>query len=425
MMEGSLKYNISIIGLGYVGLPLAKLFVEKGHTVYGIDANEQKVNMLLKRQSYLTDFRKNEIRGLFSTNRFHVGTSFEAVAKTEVVILCVPTPLDSNHQPDLSYVLQAAQSTIPYLKRGQLFVLESSTFPGTSEEKLKPILESTGLLVGRDISLAYSPERIDPGSTWELAQIPKVVGGVTPSCTAFAKSVYSAAFDEVVVVSSPRVAEMTKLLENCQRFINISFMNSLLQVSEQLDINLWEAIEAAGTKPFGFTKYYPGPGVGGHCIPVDPLYLLWKARELQLDLPFIELSHQVNETMPEYIVERVVKSLYPKSAGESSVLVIGVTYKKDVNDMRESSAIPIMEKMQEAGLKFEYFDPYIHELTIKGKKYRTLPLTARNVKKFDCTLILTDHSDISYELLVENSTIVLDTRNATKNMKDRQSITLL
>ncbi len=312
------RFNIGIIGLGYVGLPLAKLFIEKGHEVYGIDVDEQKISKLHKRQSYLSDFTRNEIRDLFGKNSFHVGSSFEAVEKVDVIIICVPTPLDHNDQPDLKYVTSAAQSSLPYLKRGQLVVLESSTFPGTCEERLKPILESSGMVVGRDISLAYSPERIDPGSKWELEQIPKVIGGFTPSCTAFAKKVYGSAFDQVVVVSSPRVAEMTKLLENCQRYVNISFMNSLVKLCEELDISLWEAIDAAGTKPYGFTKYFPGPGVGGHCIPVDPLYLLWKAREHNLNLPFIELCHQVNEDMPGYIVERVAKSLSPKMLNKST-----------------------------------------------------------------------------------------------------------
>ncbi|KQO18624.1 nucleotide sugar dehydrogenase [Paenibacillus sp. Leaf72] len=424
-MEQAPEYKIGIIGLGYVGLPLAKLFLEGGNTVYGIDADERKINMLNKQQSYLSDFNRKDIRKLFSKNSFHVGTAFDVIEKVDVIILCVPTPLDEQHQPDLSYVIGAAQSSLPYLHRGQLIVLESSTFPGTSEERLKPMLESTGLLVGKDISLAYSPERIDPGSKWELEQIPKVVGGVTPSCTAYAKQVYGSVFNEVVLVSSPRVAEMTKLLENCQRYLNISFMNSLLKLSEELDINLWEAIEAAGTKPFGFTKYYPGPGVGGHCIPVDPLYLLWKAREHHMDLPFIDLCHQVNEDMPGYIVGRVAKSLQPKALNECSVLVIGVTYKKDVNDMRESVALPIMEHLLQAGVNLGYFDPYVKTLKIGETVLHSTPLTARKMKNYDCTLILTDHSNIPYELLVAHTPIVIDTRNATGKMADRNNVILL
>lgn len=424
-MEDVPQYKIAIIGLGYVGLPLARLFIEKGHDVYGIDLDEKKIDMLHKRQSYLSDYQKSDIRAMFIRNSFHIGSSYRAVEEADVVIICVPTPLDEEDRPDLRFVVGATQSMLPYLRRGQLVVLESSTFPGTCEEKLKPILESTGLLVGRDISLAYSPERIDPGSHWELAKIPKVIGGVTQSCTNFAKQVYGSAFDQVVVVSSPRAAEMTKLLENTQRYLNISFMNSLLQMCEIMNIDLWEVIEAAGTKPYGFTKYFPGPGVGGHCIPVDPLYLLWKAREHHIDLPFIELCHQVNKGMPGYLVERIAKSLKPKSLHESSVLIVGVTYKKDVNDLRESTSLHVIEQLLAAGVTVEYFDPYVDELKVRGKVLHSMPLTARNMKKFDCTVILTDHSNIQYDLLVAHSPIVVDTRNATWNIENRTNVNLL
>lgn len=425
MKEHATNYKIGIIGLGYVGLPLAELFLEKGNTVYGIDTDERKINMLNKRQSYLSDYKKNEIRNLFSKNSFHVGTTFNVIEKVDVIIICVPTPLDDHDQPDLKYVIGAAQNLLPHLRRGQLIVLESSTYPGTCEELLKPILESTGLLVGRGISLAYSPERIDPGSKWELEHIPKVVGGVTPSCTSYAKEVYEAVFKRMVVVSSPRVAEMTKLLENSQRYLNISFMNSLLKICEELDISLWEVIEAAGTKPYGFTKYYPGPGVGGHCIPVDPLYLLWKSREHHIDLPFIELCRQVNEDMPSLIVERVAKTLRPKELKECNVLVIGVTYKKDVNDLRESIALHIIEQLLESGVKVDYFDPYVNELKIGETVLHAVPLTARNMRNIDCTLILTDHSNIPYELFVKHTPVVIDTRNATSKVADRKNVILL
>ncbi|MCK9862887.1 nucleotide sugar dehydrogenase [Paenibacillus sp. ATY16] len=424
-MELALKYKIAIIGLGYVGLPLAKLFVEKGNTVYGIDTDIRKIQMLQKRQSYLSDYKRNDIRELFSGKNFHVSHSFEVIEKADVIILCVPTPLDEHMQPDLRFVVNATRCILPHLRRGQLVALESSTFPGTSEEILKPLLESTGLEVGKDLLLAYSPERIDPGSHWELSQIPKVVGGVNPASTSYAKEVYGTAFEKVVVVSSPRAAEMTKLLENCQRFLNISFMNSLLKLCEELDINLWEVIEAAGTKPFGFTKYYPGPGIGGHCIPVDPLYLLWKAREHQIDMPFIELSSQVNESMPAYIVGRVSKTLKPKELKGSSVLIIGVTYKKDVNDMRESIALPIIEQLLQEGVQVGFFDPYVNELQVGEATLHSLPLTARNMKNYDCTVILTDHSNIPYELIVTHTPIVLDTRNATGKLADRNNVILI
>ncbi|ACT02795.1 nucleotide sugar dehydrogenase [Paenibacillus sp. JDR-2] len=424
-MELAHKYKIAIIGLGYVGLPLAKLFVEKGNTVYGIDTDIRKIQMLQKRQSYLSDYKRNDIRELFSGKNFHVSHSFEVIEKADVIILCVPTPLDEHMQPDLKFVINATRCILPHLRRGQLVALESSTFPGTSEEVLKPLLETTGLEVGKDLLLAYSPERIDPGSHWELSQIPKVVGGVNPASTSYAKEVYGTAFEKVVVVSSPRAAEMTKLLENCQRFLNISFMNSLLKLCEELDINLWEVIEAAGTKPFGFTKYYPGPGIGGHCIPVDPLYLLWKAREHQIDMPFIELSSHVNESMPAYIVGRVSKILKPKELKGSSVLIIGVTYKKDVNDMRESIALPIIEQLLQEGVHVGFFDPYVNELQIGETTLHSIPLTARNMKNYDCTVILTDHSNISYELIAAHTPIILDTRNATGKLADRNNIILI
>lgn len=418
-------YRVGIIGLGYVGLPLARLFVKKGHEVYGIDVDERKISMLQNRQSYLSDFTMEETIDLFHKNSFQVGSSFETIAQVDVIIICVPTPLDENDQPDLQYVLSAAKSILPYLRRGQLVVLESSTFPGTSEEMLKPILESSGLIVGQDIFQAYSPERIDPGSKWKLEDVPKIIGGFSPTCTAYTKKIYESVFNQIVAVSSLRVAEMTKLVENCQRFVNISFVNSLLKLSQALDINLWEAIDAAGTKPYGFTKYYPGPGIGGHCIPVDPLYLLWKAKEHHMELPFIELSNQVNKEIPNYIVERVEKQLSPKKLSESSVFVIGVTYKKDVNDVRESAAVDIIDKLQQSGVKVSYFDPYINELRIGKTSLHMTPITAENMKQSDCTLILTDHSSISYEFVAAHSAIVIDTRNATAKLADRKNVILL
>lgn len=424
-MGKNAPYTISIIGLGYVGLPLARLFIEKGHTVYGIDVDENKITQLMKRQSYLSDFSRSEVKELFAKNSFHVGSSFEIIQKTDAVIICVPTPLDASDQPDLKYVINAMKSLLPYLHTGQLVVLESSTYPGTVEEELQPLIESRGLIIGKDVSLAYSPERIDPGGKWILRNIPKVVGGVTPACTEFAKNVYASVFSQVVVVSSPKVAEMTKLIENSQRFINITFINSLLPICEKMNISLWEAIEAAATKPYGFTPYYPGPGIGGHCIPVDPLYLTWKAKQYQIDLPFIELSHRINEEMPDYIVKRVENELKPRSLAGSNILVIGVTYKKDVNDIRESSALQIIEKLMQSEAKVGFHDPYVEELTIGSSHLTSTPLTSRNMKHYDCTIILTDHSNIPYDQLVSHSTLVIDTRNATSKLADRSNVILL
>lgn len=420
-------YNVGIIGLGYVGLPLARLFLEKGHTVYGIDLDSQKVQKLLKRQSYLSDFSNAEVRSMFAKGRFFVGSSYDVIEHVDAVILCVPTPLDEVAKPDLRYVQQAMKSALPYLRPGQLVILESSTYPGTTEEELLPMIESRGLKVGRDIALVYSPERIDPGqSQFQLHEIPKVLGGVTPSCTEYGKRVYERIFNQVVVVSSPRAAEMTKLLENSQRFVNISFMNELVMLCDKMNIDLWEVIASASTKPYGFTPYYPGPGIGGHCIPVDPLYLSWKAKKYNIDLEFIDLAHKINEQIPEFVVHKIEKQLAPyKSLKDSQILVVGVTYKKDVNDMRESRALLIMKRLMDQGAKVNFYDPFIDHVEIEGKIIKRLSLTRRYVQQHDCTLILTDHTGIPYEEIVNNSPLVIDTRNATGRFKNRGNVILL
>ncbi|WP_028591569.1 nucleotide sugar dehydrogenase [Paenibacillus massiliensis] len=420
-------FNIAVIGLGYVGLPLAQLFLSKGHHVYGIDVDDSKIQKLLQHQSYLSDFSAKEIRLLFADGLFQVSSDFADVTHADAIIICVPTPLDRDSQPDLTYVKKAMEAVLPHLHKGQLIVLESSTYPGTTEEILQPMLEAKGLVVGEEIHLAYSPERIDPGPQQAaLHAIPKVLGGVTRQCTAFAQQVYESIFDQVVVVSSPRVAEFTKILENCQRLINISFINELTVLCEKMNINLWEAIDAASTKPYGFTPYYPGPGIGGHCIPVDPLYLLWKAKQYGYDLTFIDLAHKVNRFMPNYVVQKVSQSLSARKAlNKSSVLVLGITYKKDVNDMRESTAIPIMEKLSQLGVRISYSDPYIPEVTVGRAKLQSIPLTKRNIQQHDCVLILSDHSSVPYEQLPSVSNLIIDTRNATKHVKDRSKIILI
>ncbi|HEU4963730.1 MAG TPA: nucleotide sugar dehydrogenase, partial [Bacilli bacterium] len=340
---------------------------------------------------------------------------------------CVPTPLDAAHNPDLSYVRSATQSILPHLRRGQLVILESSTYPGTTEEELKPLLESAGLQVGTDVWLAFSPERIDPGQKqFKLHQIPKVVGGITPACTERAEAVYGSVFDQVVLVSSAKAAEMTKLLENCQRFVNISFMNEMLMLCEEMKVDLWEVVTAAGTKPYGFTTYYPGPGIGGHCIPVDPLYLLWKARAFQFDVRFIELAHEVNERMPEFVIRKVKKALASrKPLGQADLLVLGVTYKKDVNDMRESMALPIIEGLLAQGAQVDFYDPYIEQLQIGGRTLQRIRLMDRMLEGHDATLILTDHSGIDYQQVVDKAPLVIDTRNATAHVNKHGNVILL
>ncbi|REE93146.1 UDP-N-acetyl-D-glucosamine dehydrogenase [Paenibacillus taihuensis] len=420
------SFKIAIIGLGYVGLPLARLFLEKGHTVFGVDSSESKIQKLQRMQPYLSDMTSMDLKEMFAGGKFHVGVSYESIPEADCVILCVPTPTTEEFMPDLTFVFQAMRQAVPYLREGQLIVLESSTYPGTTEEELKPIIEQRGLRVGKDVYLAYSPERINPGQkASDLKSIPKVLGGVTTECTQQAKRIYASVFDQVVPVSNPRTAELTKLVENCQRFINISFMNDLVKFCDTMEINLWEVINAAGTKPYGFMAYYPGPGVGGHCIPVDPMYLLWKANQYGIKMPFIELSHQVNEGMPEYIVARTAKSMFPLSLDQCSIMAVGVTYKKDVNDVRESMALKVIERLMQQGAQVSFFDPYITELSIAGTKLERSALTAENVNEKDCLLILTDHSTINYEELAQHAKLIVDLRNATDCVKDKSNIVLL
>lgn len=415
-------YRVGIIGLGYVGLPLARLFAENGHQVYGVDVNEHKIAQLQNYVSYISDISNFEISQLMDSQRFQAGSHYNAVSQADVIIICVPTPLDEHHCPDLSNLQSAVQGILPHLRQGQLIALESSTYPGTCEEIVKPLLESTGIRVGHDLFLAYSPERINPGAKWRLEEIPKIVSGFSARCTEFAKEVYGSVFREIVVVSSLRAAEMTKLLENAQRFVNISLMNSLLPFARELDINLWEVIDAASTKPYGFMPYYPGAGVGGHCIPVDPLYMLWKAKEHHYNLPFIELSHQVNEYMPAYTVERLAERLRPIELRDSNILVIGVTYKKDVNDTRESSALKVISILQQKGCNVSYYDPYVQELNIGDISVPYIPLTESNLKSVDCALILTDHTDIPYDLVAEQASIVFDTKNVMSEYAARGNV---
>lgn len=425
-MRTDTTFTVGIIGLGYVGLPLARLFLEKGHTVYGIDLDESKIQKLLKRQAYLSDFTPADIKKMFMQGRFHVSSSYDKISNVDAVILCVPTPLDEHAKPDLSFVRQAMKNSLPYLRRGQLVVLESSTYPGTTEEELLPLIESKGLKVGKDVALAYSPERIDPGQNrFALHEIPKVIGGATAKCTEFAKQVYGTIFDHLVVVSSPRAAEMTKLLENSQRFVNISFMNELVMLCDEMKIDLWEVVSAASTKPYGFTPYYPGPGIGGHCIPVDPLYLQWKAKSYNFDLRFIDLAHKINEQMAAFVIHKVKKHLTAKPIKENRILVIGVTYKKDVNDMRESTPLKIIERLLDEGFEVNFYDPFVEEIEVNGLRLKRSPLTQKYVKKHDCTLILTDHTRIPYEAIVTYSPLVIDTRNATGHLKHRGNVILL
>ncbi|MCJ8013529.1 nucleotide sugar dehydrogenase [Paenibacillus sp. KQZ6P-2] len=423
------RQKVAVIGLGYIGLPLVKLFIHKGDCmVYGIDIDKHKMNSLLHRKSYLSDFSDKDIQALFAKESFQVGSSFDVITDVDVVIICVPTPIDRSQNPDLTYIREAIRSSAPYLHTGQVIILESSTYPGTTEEELLPVIESQGLKVGKDVALVYSPERVDPGQqTWAIEKIPKVLGGVTPFCTQAGMKVYETIFDKVVAVSSARAAEMTKLLENSQRFINISFMNEIAMVCKEMKIDVWEIIQAAGTKPFGFTPYYPGPGIGGHCIPVDPLYLHWKAKQQhQFEINFISLANKINEQMPSYIVHLVEESLQPmKRIHESRIFVIGAAFKKNVNDYRESKAVTIIERLKTLGAVVYFYDPYIEELKLSSELLKRSILTKEHLQLCDCTLILTDHSCISYDDIVQYSPLVIDTRNATSHIENKGNVILL
>jgi UDP-N-acetyl-D-glucosamine dehydrogenase len=417
--------NIVIIGLGYVGLPLAKLFLQKQHVVYGVDYDIKKIESIKNGKSYLSDFIDEEIQAMYHTENFHVGNSYQVIESADVIILCVPTPLTENDTPDISFIENAITSSLPFLKSGQLIVLESSTYPGTTEEIIVPLICKEGFMIGKDFYVAYSPERIDPGQKkFSLAEIPKVVGGYTLNCTNKAKEIYETIFHNIVPVSSPKVAEMSKLVENSQRLINISFMNELAMYCDNIEVDIWEVIQASSTKPFGFTPYYPGPGIGGHCIPVDPLYLLWKAKKHDLMIRSVEIAHEINEKMPEFVINKIARQII-KPLSVTKILVIGVTYKKDVNDIRESRAIDVIKGLIEKGAMVEYHDPYIPQMNIYDRELSSTLLSPEKLKEYDCTVILTEHSNLPYKMIVEESKLVVDTRNATGEYKHVGNIVFL
>jgi len=412
--------TIAVIGQGYVGLPLALLFVRKGFSVYGIDIDAHKIATLLSGESYLPDVPGAEVSRLLSTGRFHPTTRFELVNQADAIIICVPTPLDEAHHPDISYLESALDQIGNHLRPGQLVMLESSTYPGTTRDFMAARLErASGLVAGKDIHIGYSPERIDPGNKqFPVETIPKVVSGLTDACLQAVKELYSQVFDRLVPVSSPEVAEFTKLLENSHRFINISFMNEIADICDKLNIDVWEAVDAAKTKPFGFTPYYPGPGIGGHCIPVDPLYLQWKAERAGRSSMFIQLADELNRSMPKSMAERVhhlLKSRFPNADSPLRVLVYGVAYKKDINDVRESPALELMAHLKDMGYETRYHDPYIAEVEIGGTVYRSVELTDQILGQTHCTIIFTDHTQIPLDQIVKHSPIVLDTRNVTRD----------
>lgn len=413
--------RIGVIGLGYVGLPLAVEFGQAGFPVVGIDLDRRKCDAINAGTSHIQDVSSSDVSALVTAGRLSAVSDMNAVESLDAINICVPTPLRKTKDPDLSHVVAAAQAIKPHLRPGMLVILESTTYPGTTEEVVQTILEETGLTAGKDFFLAFSPERVDPGNeTWRTKNVPKVVGGLTPDCTALAATLYEASIDRVVKVSSPRAAEMVKLLENTFRAINIGLVNELALMCDRIGISIWEVIDAAATKPFGFMPFYPGPGLGGHCIPIDPFYLSWKVREVGFEARFIELAGQVNAAMPHHVVEKIGDALneHGKAIKGANILVIGVAYKRNVDDVRESPALDVMALLLKKGAHVDYHDPYVGHINgdhwVSGQHMDSVPFNRETVAAADCVVILTDHTDIDYEELVSQAKAVVDTRNAIK-----------
>ncbi len=416
--------RVHVIGLGYVGLSLAVELAKAGFAVRGIDIDLERVAQLNRGHSYLVDVATETLAPLVAQGRLSGTTAFDEAGQADALIICVPTPLRKSKEPDISFIVASLESLLPHLHQGQLLVLESTTFPGTTEEVVQPRLESVGLVVGADVFLAFSPERVDPGNRkFTTANIPKVVGGVTRSCTELAATLYRHVTTSVFEASSPRVAETAKLLENTFRSVNIALANELAFACRKIGVDPWEVIEAAATKPFGFMPFYPGPGIGGHCIPVDPLYLSWKVRLTGYEAQFIALADQINRAMPEHVVHLVADALndHGRAVRGASILVLGVTYKADVNDIRESPALEIVELLARRGAQVSYADPFTPQLTMDGLKLSAVEPSAEALAAADCVLILTSHSSFDYGMIARQASLVVDTRNAMKQFRDARA----
>jgi UDP-N-acetyl-D-glucosamine dehydrogenase len=419
--------RVGIIGLGYVGLPLATTFAEAGFDVTGIDVDAKKVEMANQGESYISDIDSETLQKLIDTGRLRFTTDFSVLKEIDALSICVPTPLRKTRDPDISYILSATQQVKEYLHPGQLIVLESTTYPGTTDEAVLPELEATGLKVGTDFYLAFSPERIDPGNpNFGTKNTPKVVGGVTSECTELAQAYYAAAIDRVIPVSSARIAEMTKLLENTFRAVNIGLVNEIAIICEKLNINVWEVIDAAATKPFGFMRFLPGPGLGGHCIPVDPHYLSWKLKTLDYTARFIELAAEVNSSMPHYVVNKINEALNEqrRSLNGATVLILGIAYKKNVGDIRESPALEIVQDLIDRKANVLYNDDYVESVTLKGRTLYSQTLSSGLLQAADCVAIVTDHDYYNAEWIVKEARSVVDTRNITRGNADPKILRL-
>src|SRR6266481_5718745 len=413
----SRKARVGIVGLGYVGLPLAVEFAKAGFTVTGIDLSPSKVAKVNAGESYIADIDQGVFKSLVEAGKISATSDFGVISELDTVNICVPTPLRKTKDPDMSYIVSACQQIAKYFHKGMLVILESTTYPGTTAEVVLPMLETADLKVGRDFFLCFSPERVDPGNpNFHTANIPKVVGGSTAACTEVGALFYSQALQRVVPVSSTQVAEMVKLLENTFRMINIGLANEIAMMCGRMGINVWEVIEAAATKPFGFMAFYPGPGLGGHCIPIDPFYLSWKSKQAGIEARFIELAGYINGQMPHFVVDKIQSALndHGKPVKGSHIHILGVAYKKDIDDMRESPALDIMLLLKRRGARLTFSDPHVASLELEGER-----LTAEGVdltEQADCTVIVTDHSVFNYRKIVEQAQLIVDTRNALKGI---------
>jgi UDP-N-acetyl-D-glucosamine dehydrogenase len=414
---------VGIIGMGYVGLPLAVELGKENFHVIGIDVSKNKVDLVNSGKSDIDDVKDEDLQPLVKAGKVKATTDFSALKKVDCIAICVPTPLSKTKDPDVSYILAAVKQVQKYLHPGQLVILESTTYPGTTEELILPMLEKTGLKVGKDFFLAFSPERVDPGNeSYNTKNTPRVVGGTTPQCTEIAKLFYEQTIIQAIPVSSTKGAEMVKLLENTFRSVNIGLVNEVALMCDRLKIDVWEIIDAANTKPFGFMRFYPGPGLGGHCIPIDPHYLSWKLKSLNYYARFIELAGDINSHMPEYVVERVNRALNErkKSLKGSKILVLGVAYKRDIKDVRESPALDVIKLLENRGAEVSYNDPHVPSIRMDDSVMKSVKLTQALLQSADCVVILTDHTAYDYDWTVQNSQLVMDTRNATRNVKKNQ-----
>jgi len=417
---------VGVIGLGYVGLPLAVEIAKSGYKTIGFDVQAAKVEMVNEARNYIDDIDPDDLRNAVADGKLRATYDFAYINELDCVIMCVPTPLDEYFQPDITYIIKASEQISKYMHGDMLIILESTTYPGTTDDVVRPILEKSGLKCGKDFYLAFSPERIDPGNkVYKTRNTPKVVGGVTPACTDAAALLYDNVLDsEVLKVSSPKVAEMEKIHENTFRNVNIALANEMAIICDKMGIDVWEVIEAAKTKPYGFMPFYPGAGVGGHCIAVDPFYLTWKTREYGYHTKLIETAGEINNSMPEFVLDRTMKILnrFGKALNGSKVLVLGAAYKPDINDVRESPALKVMDLLVKNGADLSYNDPYVGHFSYKGRDYHSVELDAEILNEADIVIITTAHTDYDYDFIQRNSKFIFDTKNAMKDVMDRTNI---